>query len=68
MSKGFTDDMTGSASVIKLMPIELKTGEFCFVKNGYELDGIMDGVDENSNPVIFFVRTREEGNNEEMKK
>ncbi len=60
MSEGFTDDMTGSGSVIKqLMPLDLKTGEFCFVKDGYELEGIMDGVNENSNPVIFFVKTKE---------
>jgi hypothetical protein len=52
--------MTGSTSLINLMPLDLKTGEFCFVKNGFELDGVVDGVNENSNPVIFFVRTKDE--------
>jgi hypothetical protein len=68
MKEGFTDDLHETSGIAHLVPLDLAKGEFCFVKNGYELDGIMDGVNENSNPVIFFVRTKEGKNNEEMKK
>ncbi|MBN2773294.1 MAG: 6-bladed beta-propeller, partial [Prolixibacteraceae bacterium] len=67
MRRGFTDDLYNTG-ITSLKPSDLLKGEFYFIKNGYELDGIIEGVNENSNPVIFFVRTREEGNNEEMKK
>lgn len=66
MKEGFTDDIYNTG-IPALKPSDLKHGEFYFIKNGYELDGIMDGVNENSNPVIFFVRTKEGKNNEEMK-
>jgi small nuclear ribonucleoprotein (snRNP)-like protein len=29
------------------------------MKHGNELEGIIDGVDENSNPVIFVVELKE---------
>ncbi|MBN2814057.1 MAG: 6-bladed beta-propeller [Bacteroidales bacterium] len=59
MKEGFTDDLFGTGKTVNLMPLNLRNGEFCFVKNGYELEGIIEGVNENSNPVIFFVKTRE---------
>jgi hypothetical protein len=59
MQDGFTDDLFGTKGVTELIPINLDKGEFCFVKYGYELEGIIDGINESSNPVVFFVKTKE---------
>lgn len=58
MSEGFTDDLYGTG-IVRLIPLNLKENEFCFIKEGYELEGIIDGVNENSNPVIFFLRLKD---------
>lgn len=59
MTEGFTDDLFGTGMTVNLIPLNLRNGEFCFVKNGYELEGIIEGANENSNPVIFFIKTKE---------
>jgi hypothetical protein len=59
MSEGFTDDLFGTGLTVSLMPLDLKNGGFCFVKEGFEVEGIVDGIGEDSNPVIFYVRTKE---------
>ena len=57
--EGFTDNLYGIGKPVQLLPLDLQYGDFCFIKNGYEVEGIVDGVGENSNPVIFFVKTKE---------
>lgn len=42
-----------------LCPLNMEKGEMYFVKEGYELEGKMEGITENSNPVIFFVKLKE---------
>ncbi|MBN1186417.1 MAG: 6-bladed beta-propeller [Bacteroidales bacterium] len=59
MSEGLTDDLFGIGKPVQLIPLDLLEGKFCFVKNGYEVPSIIDGVNENSNPVIFFLKTKE---------
>ncbi len=59
MAGGFTDDLFKTEKIINLIPINLQSGEFCFVKNAYEIEEIYTGVNENSNPVIFFIKTVE---------
>lgn len=59
MSKGFTDNLFATDSTVHLMPVDLDKGEFCYVRNGYELEGKIEGINENSNPVIFFIKTKE---------
>lgn len=54
MTRGFIDDFLNSGKA-KLQLFNTKKSEFFFVKAGYELEGIVDGMDENSNPAIIFV-------------
>lgn len=58
MPKGFTDDLYGTEGTVNLIPLDLQKGEFCFIKNAYEVEGIIDGIDEYCNPVMFFVKLR----------
>jgi hypothetical protein len=59
VTEGFFDDIFGTKNTVKLIPLELNKGEFYFFKNGYEIDEFISGVSENSNPVIFFLKTKE---------
>lgn len=54
---GFEDDIyqTGRALI---KPWDLTENEFFFVKDGYELEGVMDGVSEDDNPVIFVFKVK----------
>lgn len=58
LNNGFNDDIYGTGEV-SLIPLDLKTNHMYFVKNGYELEGTIDGVNENSNPVAFIVKLKE---------
>lgn len=55
--QGFSDDffVTG---VVQLKPLNLENGIMYFVKDAFELVGKIDGVSENSNPVIFVVKLK----------
>lgn len=55
MHAGFVDDFFHTDSVATVIPLDLNSNRFIFKKEGYELAGIIDGVDENSNPVIFTI-------------
>lgn len=59
MLGGFTDDIFGTSGIAQIIPMDLNNGLFYFLKNGYDVDGIIDGVNENSNPVVFFLKTKE---------
>lgn len=52
---GFEDDFfnTGKAT---LKPWNLENDEFYFIKDAYELEGIIDGVNEDDNPVLFVLK------------
>lgn len=54
--KGFTDDFYHTENVM-LRPC--MNGLYYFTKNGYELTDKIEGVDENSNPVLFWVKLKE---------
>jgi hypothetical protein len=57
--ENINDDIFGINTPKRIRPVNLSNEEFYFIKYGYELDGIVDSVDENSNPVIFFLKTKE---------
>lgn len=59
MKEGFTDDIFNTG-IAEIKPMDLQNGEFYFVKNGYEVEETIDGVNEGSNPVIFFLKIKEE--------
>lgn len=56
---GFYDDYYGTDSLATVRPLDLKNNLFYFYKEGYEAAGIIDGVVENSNPVLFMLDTKE---------
>lgn len=56
---GFNDDIYGTGVIEYFKPLNLSRNEFYYVKDGYKLDGIIDGVNENSNPVIFLITLKE---------
>lgn len=57
MRDGFTDDLDHTG-IAKLRPLNLKSDLMLFIKQGYELNNVIEGVTENSNPVIFLVNLR----------
>jgi len=58
MKNGFDDDIlkTGSA---KLLPLDIKSGLMYFVKDAYQVSEIIEGVEENDNPVFMVVKLKE---------
>jgi len=56
---GFADDLFGTDSVATFRPLDLRNNTFYFYKDGYEVEGIIDGITENSNPVLFMMKTKE---------
>lgn len=58
MNGGFNDNIYGTGEV-SLVPLNLKSNQMYFAKNGFELEGIIDGVNEDSNPVVFLVKLKE---------
>jgi hypothetical protein len=59
VAEGFADDLFGTAKPVTIIPLDLRKGEFCFISDGYDVEGMVEGVGENSNPVVFFLKTRE---------
>jgi hypothetical protein len=55
--QGFIDDFFRSG-VVQLKPLNLENGIMYFVKDAYEIVGKIDGVSENSNPVVFIVKLK----------
>lgn len=55
--RGFTDDFFGNG-VIQLMPLDLENGTMYFTEDAYNLVGQIDEISENSNPVIFIVKLK----------
>jgi len=55
--EGFSDDLfnTGKA---RIRPLKPGSEEFYFIKEGYELEGIISGIKETNNPVIFLIKLR----------
>ncbi|TKG93929.1 6-bladed beta-propeller [Puteibacter caeruleilacunae] len=51
------DDVWGMGNTT-LRPLDLKHNLMYFTKYGYELEGIIDGVNENSNPVLMVVKMK----------
>lgn len=56
-NQGFTDDFFGTG-LLQLRPLNLENGIMYFVKDAFEIVGKIDGVSENSNPVVFFVKLK----------
>ncbi|MBN2649262.1 MAG: 6-bladed beta-propeller [Prolixibacteraceae bacterium] len=57
MEDGFNDDFYDTGTV-KLSSLSLNDNQLYFLKNGYELEGKIENVDENSNPVVFIVKLK----------
>jgi hypothetical protein len=55
--QGFTDDFFRTG-IIQLKPLNLETGTMYFTKDAFDLVGNVEGVSENSNPVIFIVNLK----------
>lgn len=58
LNNGINDDIYGTGEVT-LKPLDLKTNQMYFAKNGYELEGIVKGFNEDSNPAVYFVKLKE---------
>lgn len=56
---GYADDLFGTDSLATFRPLDLRKNIFYFYKDGYEVEGIIDGITENSNPVLFMMKTKE---------
>lgn len=54
-TEGFDDDIFKTGKVM-LKPWNLENDEFYFVKDAYELEGIINGVTEDDNPVLFIMK------------
>jgi len=54
LTEGFNDNVFGTGNAM-LRPVDSKFDLMYFKKEGYELVGKVEGVTENSNPVIFMV-------------
>lgn len=55
---GFYDNMLNTGKTV-LYPSDYESNLMYFVKNSYELTGIIDGVNENDNPVLMLVKLKE---------
>ncbi len=58
VSEGFNDDVYGTG-IVTPRPLNLYNNELYFLKNGYEVEGLIDGVNENSNPVVVFLKIKQ---------
>lgn len=54
---GITDDICNTGKVI-LRPLEENKDLFYFIKDAYSLQGIIEGINENDNPVLFLVKLK----------
>ncbi len=60
IDRGFTDNFF-DMGIVQLRPLDLKNEIMYFVKEGFEIEGKIEGVSENCNPVIFIVTLKREG-------
>jgi 6-bladed beta-propeller len=58
MKEGFTDDLF-QTGIARIRPSDLNKGEFYFTKDGFELENTTDGIGESSNPVVFYINSKE---------
>lgn len=56
-SKKFKDDLL-NLGVVELFPLDLDRGLMYFVKHAYELEGKVEGITENDNPVLYIVELK----------
>ena len=56
---GFEDDIFYTGTV-RLKPLDFKNGYMFFSKESFELMKTMNGLSENSNPVLFIVKIKQE--------
>ncbi|MEE4116036.1 MAG: 6-bladed beta-propeller [Marinilabiliaceae bacterium] len=57
LEEGITDDIFNTGAVT-LRPLEEKSDLFFFTKDAYSLQGIIDGIHEDDNPVLFIVKLK----------
>lgn len=57
MKKGFDDDFFNTGKVM-LNQFNFATDSMFFIKNGYEALGKVNGINENSNPILFIVKLK----------
>lgn len=57
MATGFKDDFYTSQNV-QLSPLSINSETFYYTRDGYDLIGKVEGVNEDSNPVIFIVKLK----------
>ena len=57
VAEGFTDDFFNTG-IVQLIPLNLKDGMMYFFKEAFDLVGKLEGVSENSNPVIFIAKLK----------
>jgi hypothetical protein len=57
LKQGFSDDYFGTGK-IQLKPLSLKNGKLYFVQEAFKVATKIEGVTENSNPVVFFVHLK----------
>lgn len=56
-SKEFRDDILNRGRV-ELFPLDLDRGLMYFIKHAYQLEGKLEGITENDNPVIYIVELK----------
>lgn len=56
-SKEFRDDLLNRGRV-ELFPLDLDRGLMYFIKHGYQLEGEVEGITENDNPVVYIVELK----------
>ena len=50
--------MMFGTGIAEIKPLDLQNEEFYYIKNDYEVEGIVGGIYETSNPVVFFINTK----------
>ncbi|HLO58619.1 MAG TPA: 6-bladed beta-propeller [Bacteroidales bacterium] len=55
---GFHDDWFGSQQPINPLPMDLNNGQFFFSMNSMYIMDKIPGINENSNPVLFFLKIK----------
>lgn len=58
--RSFTDNFF-DMGIVQLRPLDLKNEKMYFVKDGFEIEGKIERMTENCNPVIFIVTLKSEG-------
>ncbi|TGV03408.1 6-bladed beta-propeller [Flavivirga rizhaonensis] len=58
MKSGFEDDIL-KTGVAKLIPLDKKSGLMLFIKEAHQVSEIIEGVDENDNPILMLAQLKE---------